>query len=437
MKLNSEIKISLDGGSCDIKPQFLGKTTFIYSREYPIIHDVLMRVARGALGVMDNLNYVADYNAVEYLNRCSLKDALQDKALAPEILQDIIRKKSEELRSYLTLQTGEEQFRQFYVNFLGEHLFEEVLLEDFLRQFYQTFSFRLDSLVKNWYETKGLAMFEVRNARVIEIKETEEVSCGMYEFKVFNKSDVAGIIMTSKNTGWVIPPREAREIHARIPGNMAKQYGSFYLKMPLSQNIPSVMYLERIEVSQADTITRVFSVDTSLFLPKGDEIIVDNEDPSFRIVKAKDNFITSLFRKEKSSKRYYDIFLEDAWLPAINENFYGFPVRSALYKREGSGKQKVEWNAVLPQAGKYEVFFYYTELFSEGVTKRIHYYMVSDGEQEYKVTATPSKEDEGSWVSLGVYEFTKNAKVTLSDRVTEESVIAGFVADAVKWVRVE
>ena len=83
------------------------------------------------------------------------------------------------------------------------------------------------------------------------------------------------------------------------------------------------------------------------------------------------------------------------------------------------------------------MFFYYTELFSEGVTKRIHYYTVSDGEQEYKVTATLSKEEEGSWVSLGVYEFTKNAKVTLSDRVAEESVIAGFVADAVKWVKVE
>lgn len=190
-------------------------------------------------------------------------------------------------------------------------------------------------------------------------------------------------------------------------------------------------------------------LDTSLFYTKKEkeEIIVDNEDSGFRLVKAKDNFITSLFQKGENDKRYYNIFIEDAWLPVISKSFYGFPIRSALYKAAlygaGSGKQKVEWNVVLPQEGKYEVFFYYTEYlwnwkgWGPQVKELSRYYSVFDGKKEYEVTPTLTEEDDGSWVSLGVYDFSRKAKVTLSDRVPDSEIQQTLVADAVKWVRVE
>ncbi len=445
MKLSSEISESIGKGSCNIKPQLVGKTTFIYSREYPLIHDVLMRVAREE-GIMDDSrDYMADYGAIEYLKHASLKDALGDSTLEPEILQSIIRKKCKELRAYIALQVGKEQFRQFYVDFLGKYLFEEVSLEDFLEQFSQTFDFRLDSLVENCYNTNRLAILDVRDARVIEVKKMDDVLYRMYEFKVFNKGDVAGIIMWDKAQGWVIPPRMAMEIHVGFPYNGANPY----LEMPLAQNIPSVMYLKEIEMSQVDTTTRVFQVDTSLFYTKKEkeEIIVDNEDSGFRLVKAKDNFITSLFQKGENDKRYYNVFIEDAWLPVISKSFYGFPIRSALYKAAlygaGSGKQKVEWNVVLPQEGKYEVFFYYTEYLWNWkgrvpqVKELSRHYSVFDGKKEYEVTPTLTEEYDGSWVSLGVYDFSRKAKVTLSDRVPDSEIQQTLVADAVKWVRVE
>ena len=40
-------------------------------------------------------------------------------------------------------------------------------------------------------------------------------------------------------------------------------------------------------------------------------------------------------------------------------------------------------------------------------------------------------------MSLGIFDFTKNAKVTLSDRKSDEKNSQGLVADAVKWVKVE
>ena len=78
----------------------------------------------------------AAYPAVEYLKEHSLKEALYDKMLTPEILESIIRRKSEELYTYIKFQVGEKEFQQFYVDFLTGHLFEEAHLDEFFQQFH-------------------------------------------------------------------------------------------------------------------------------------------------------------------------------------------------------------------------------------------------------------------------------------------------------------
>ncbi len=65
------------------------------------------------------------------------------------------------------------------------------------------------------------------------------------------------------------------------------------------------------------------------------------------------------------------------------------------------------------------------------------YYTVFEGEKEHNVIAVPGDDEVGTWVSLGIFDFTKNAKVTLSDRKSDEKNSQGLVADAVKWVKVE
>lgn len=450
-ELDNVVRQAISGGSCDIMPQFFGKTAFVSSRECPIIHDVLGQVARArffwmAKAFADGSD--AAYPAMKYLGRHSLKEALVDKTLSPEILKSIIDRKSKELYTYIKMEVGEEQFQQFYVDFLAKHLFEEVAAEEFFQQFYQTFGYPLDSLVHGWYTANRLPLFEIQDARVVKVKRRDDGVYGLYKFKVFNKGDIAGIVMSDEKKMWVIPPREGREVCVRSKKNMVYATRGFYLDMPLAMNLPGKTELKIVEMEEAgvDTTTGVFSVDTSLFFTKGNEIIVDNEDPGFKIVKAKDNFITSLFRKDKSDEKYYKFFREiDAWCPTIGERFYGFPIQSALYKIPGTGKQKVEWNVALPQEGKYEVFFYYAELFEGGYGQntagKVRYYTVSDGKNEYDVTITPSEHEQATWVSLGVFDFSKEAKVTLSDRTiddgTPSAIGEGFVADAVKWVRVE
>ncbi|WP_294141019.1 hypothetical protein [uncultured Sanguibacteroides sp.] len=439
--LNLDIEFIKQNGSYDVKPMFSGKTMFISSRKYPIIHDILTNVARGDFKD-NNSSPMDDYLAAEYLNGKSLKDALHDKKLSSGRLGSIIRKKSEELWAYIMLQVKEEQFQEFYLDFAKNNLFQETTSGEFFRQFNDTFGFRLDSLVENCYNANRLPLLDVRDVRVMKITETD-TPYSLYSFKVFNRSDAPGLIKTGEHKGWIIPPHEGREIRVR-----GQQYYGNILQTPLAQNIPAIVRFKTEDPGNAnvDTTTGVLKLDASMFPAdkKENEIIVDNEDPGFKVVKP-ESFITSLFRKEKKREKYHEFFTEDTWFLTIQNHFYGFPVKSAYYKIAGSGKQKVEWNVTLPREGKYEVFFYYTEFgdsdsFTMGVPenlKILRSYTVFDGKKEQEVIVSLSKEKEGSWISLGTFDFSKNARVTLSDKTLNKDFRQGLVADAVKWVKIK
>ena len=53
------------------------------------------------------------------------------------------------------------------------------------------------------------------------------------------------------------------------------------------------------------------------------------------------------------------------------------------------------------------------------------------------MVVAPGEDDLGCWVSLGIFDFTENARVTLSDKKMNEGYAQGLVADAVKWVKVK
>ena len=165
----------------------------------------------------------------------------------------------------------------------------------------------------------------------------------------------------------------------------------------------------------------------------------------------------------------------DVWSADIKEHFQGSPVKSALSKQAAEGRQKVEWSVTLPDTGKYEVFFYYTDRMGpelpsteryrpgerpfrgsastlkkssasssyrqrvELVRRDLGYYTVFDGEQEHEVLVAVSEDELYGWVSLGVYDCKKKrVSVTLSDkRVSDRGRGQQLVADAVKWVKVE
>lgn len=433
--LDEDIRMLIDEGSCDIKPVLCGKTSYIFSEEYPIINEVLSNIVNNFF--ISHSSPFNDYLAIEYLKNKSLKDALIDNSLFPDEVKNIIDKKSMELQAYIMLGVDREKLRQFYVDFYTDNLFKETTLDELSRQFQQSFDIELDSLIKNWYYADKIPIFEIKDARLVKIGKSEEsTSRVLYCFKIFNKSDVLGIVVIGDSQGWVIPPHAGREIKTY---NQQERIFDF-IGMPLAQNIPATIQMkeENLENIYQDTVAGVFNLDSTIFSRQNDEIIVDNEDPGFKVVKAKGFDILSFFQKEESTrKKYYEFSMENKWLPTLDEHFYGSPVRSALYKLEGTGSQKVEWNVELPDKGRYEVFFYYSTLFaSRRNLKQEFHYTIFDGKSEHEVIAFVNNEDKG-WVSLGKFDFCKTAKVVLSDKGRKNYINnpQGFVADAVKWVK--
>lgn len=439
----SDIDRILGKGSCDIKPIFRSKTSFIFSDEYPIMNNILAEMAREVFGMQSEP--VEDYPVIEYLKDKSLKDALHDNSLSPAEIKNIIRKKSVELHKYIMLYIGEEQFQQFYHDFLANNLFKETTLNECFHKFYESFGIKLDSLVERWYNANQLPLFEIKDALAIMIGETDIsfIPDIMYSFKVYNRGDVPGLIMTGDYQGWIIPPHEGKAIKIRNRKDNTN-ISSPYLGMPMAQNLPSYVSLERVDLKHViDTVACECGLTFPIDVPNCEEIIVDNEDPGFRVVTGDKFSLVSLLRGTEARKQYYNNFTQDKWLPAISERFYGSPVQSAYYKTAGVGDQKVEWNVYLPQEGKYEVFFYNTRLsdFMKNSKGAELHYSVFDGKEEHEVIISVNT-DEIRWVSLGVFEFSRNAKVILSDKDRcnrkddkEFSSPQKLVADAVKWVK--
>lgn len=160
------------------------------------------------------------------------------------------------------------------------------------------------------------------------------------------------------------------------------------------------------------------------------------------MVKSKDFNLLSLLRKDEERLEYDAKYSrQTTWTPVINGGFYGYPIRSAYVKQAGTGKQKVEWSTELPREGKYEVFFHHAKpTYIDMDGKQEFYYSIFDGNGEHEVVAFVNGDDVG-WISLGVFDFTKEARVTLSDRDRKEQIKMNdrvisqeLTADAVKWV---
>ncbi len=453
-----EIKYALDKdlenllwqGSCDIEPVLCGRTTFIASDDCPVLHTVLVDMARAN----NTWRYVCDdVQPVLYLKEHSLKDALCDQTLSADELRNIIRMKSDELYAYMLLYMDRDAFPKFYFDSIASNLFEEMSLEECCSKMYDALGVRLDSLIEYWYEVDRLPLLDIRDTRAIRVGDpsaewvlSAEPIDMMYYFKVFNRGDVQGVVKAKDGQTWIIPPHEGRDIKAR-----ARDYHStafMGVSTLLAQNLPvSVDFWqeELRDITRVDTTTGVYKLDSSAFYHVDrllDEIVVDNDEPGFKVLKAKGFDLLALFGRRERDMKYYDrIGSPGSWVPFIDEHCYGFPVRSAFFKRAGNGKHKVEWNARLPQAGEYEVFFYHVRPYRVDYdpVQEFHY-TVFDGRTEHEVIV-PVRGEEVGWVSLGVFEFDgKSAKVTLSDKDrgnvgSEYNRPQELVADAVKWVR--
>lgn len=443
-----------DRGSYALNNLCKGITSFVYSDDIPLANDVL-RVAFCRNLNTEIINGSKEFYVIDYLKDHSLEEALSDPSLSQELLNYIIIKKCEWFKAFLTLLIGEKEFEEAYHDFLKRHVFEEATFEDFSREIFDRYHVRLDSMIVSWYRCNELPVFEIEG-NVTEITNVERPDDYMYDFKVFNRGKVPGIVNIHtpiRTLGWIIPAGEGRAIRQQTPSNSISN-----IRTPLALNVPGEFELSSKTIDGSlgvniDTTSSFLPLDATFAFAKKnkDDIIVDNNDSGFSIQETRKFNIASFLGKVETRAKCYGIVPNDHWGMMVTNGCLGFPVKGAYFKRGGKGNQKVQWETDLPE-GTYEVFCHIpfdenSKTRFEGELdyyfKREYHYTVFDGREEHEVLLTLGKED-WNWISLGVFNFQGKGRVTLSDQDRNGDLFTGdayiyvpqeVVADAMKWVR--
>ncbi len=450
----------------DLSPMFMQHTLFFLSEEYPIMDAVLQKAQGWDYGVSMVLNTGIDYaqRARLYLQEHSLRDALSDPDIDIYLLYTVIQLKSDELLQRIQMEVPGEKFRQFQKDFFREHAFEIISFDTFCKALEQIDSIDMEGMLPQWYNQRGSASVIIRGGEAKRI-EGQETELYQVSFKAYNPSEHDAVLSVNVSCRLQVMTGGKTTFGASIdlkkhllPAGAAYDFRYITEAQPIrlsvntniSHNMPSEYNFSFSDATSfgttRDTTEGVFPIRLEAFQPAEGEIIIDNEDPGFTFQESKGQHkLKGLFQKEKEKYSEFVIFRAPAeWTAAIATGCYGDIVRSALYKRKGTGQASATWTTQLPEDGYYEIAVWKTNalnphfsIISTAVAGRQaehnYHYLVRYGEEEEAVVIDMAQEEYG-WVSLGHFDLPAGeVSVTLTDETTGRYVIA----DAVKFTRIE
>lgn len=454
----------------NIAAMFFGHTGFIESDDYPIM-DVAINTMLNLLSASENvfMRFGGVINNQQranlYLENHSFEQSISDGNLKPEIFYELLNLKSTALRNYIRTQIPPELFDEFLKDFFEENKFKEVAFEQLISRFEECFGVDLKEFIHRWYTENHSPSLFVRDVDANQVV-VDEVVRYQIKFKINNPSDVDAIITAtvmpgggfpgggrrggrggrgfqSDNTveNYIIPGRQAREVKIIVDERPA----NVNINTNISHNFPATLNFNfaKIENSIDDTLAGSYPISPELFRPVPGEIIIDNEDSGFRTIASNTRHkLKDLFQKsdEEKYRNFLPWLIPSKWTAIVSDGYYGETVKSAYYKKKGSGNNSVEWKTSLPHDGYYEVSVWNPRTsrgFMFGPNRRREErnqsYLVQSGQVRESVTVDLAQEDEG-WISLGNFYLSRGeATVTLTDKVSGNFVIA----DAVKFTFVE
>ncbi|MFC1538178.1 hypothetical protein ACFL6H_02030 [Candidatus Latescibacterota bacterium] len=384
-----------------------------------------------------------------------------------DIVYDVLNVKAEYLFTLIKEKLGNLKFDEFFYDYIHENRFNNVDVRDFISTVKERFQNDFEPYIDRWYNERQLPAFIITDLHLYEVIDGDKTKYQVI-FKVNNSSDVDGLILISFDEiplgGFGGPramivmkgPSMQEDRYVSLKSNEAKEVSiicedrpiAIKLNTLISQNLPAVVIRnfqkpeknEKIDVFEGERILEYFP---DLSVPG--EIIVDNEDSGFQIVtQPTQSFLIELLQKKTDDNGNFSINVwnpPNKWSAAVHSDFYGIYKHSAYYIKSGSGEQKVQWEADIPENGKYDIF-YNTPVINDLVmrfegsddTRRIKniddlnftvYH--DDGIDEINLT-----EFAGGWTYIGTFYFSKvNAKVELTDKSKGKIVYA----DAIRWVK--
>ena len=241
-----------------------------------------------------------------------------------------------------------------------------------------------------------------------------------------------------------------------------------------AKNIPGEITFPIDEIIKSKDVIKEFSgeeiVSSDPSASDQFSIIVDNEDPGFKISRQiTENRLRKLLGiQNKKGTSYQQVSLMSIpsyWQPVVQSAFYGKYIRSALYTKSGKGDKTLTWKTPIDKPGYYDIFCFIGKTadrmmiraggFGGGARpggapgppgaggqgrdangapsppfKEFHYRIYHDGGSE-EVTLDYANAENG-WNKLGTYYLAADtSKIVLSNLSAGRAVIG----DAIKWVR--
>lgn len=453
--------------NCYIASLFYNQLGAITSSDYTCMNTVINLILQNTnsirLGGWKKFDAQIEEEAIYYLRDRSLKDAYEDKSIRFEVLNMIMTQKGRELLGLLeTKGVCVDSVIIFLVDFQNKYKFKEVDFYVLDHEFKATFGVTWSSLLKQWYEKKGISRYLMKSWKCLLV-ETPDGEKLHVKFAIFNDSEVDGVVYLKtpriykdvssfenmEMEGWDGPEYLWNYRTYEIKANTGIEVAMLeednvnfkgYLHTNIAYNLPRETGLYVYAVLDSDTSQYIRPVGKDYFIPDSNVIIVDNEDPGFKIVQPSRLRLGDYFHdkslkpwnKYENFKAFLGINITDKWKYFISHDGYGDVVKTYLFKRAGEGKSNLEWDTQLCREGKHEVFVYLvTELMPDlGVPISQNYTLVS-GDNEYPLRLVVPRRWNG-WISLGDFNLKAGScSVILSDKGVKGQVIVG---DAVKWV---
>ena len=411
--------------------------SYIYSVDYSTV-DLLLKTILKAQAQFENIYQevdIVEYAAQVYLLNHSLEEAMKDKTLDSDVLCMIFQMEAESLLNHVTVDIPIGDFYKFLNDFYKQNQ-GVVPLERFTSDFGKRFGVDFAEVWKEW-NSKSPTRFQIKDMEINQVVVEGKRQGTRMRFKIKNAGNSKGLVsvlytelMERKVYNFYLHPGECKEVKIR-----KDHIGEFRINTGISYHIPGKMANVRSAFGTmsddvtSDTTSGLFDIRPDEFLAEPGEIIVDNEDPGFRLIEPDRTFFQRLFENE-SKKNTIETNLGlgfPRWQKVLSIDYFGDSIRSAYCKECKSGKYKAEWKAFIPEEGSYEVFVLLPKIPSN------YHYTVYYGQEEQEVWAKTT-----GWSSLGTYDFPKGeARVVLDDRRLEDKRDFYVIADAVKWVKVD
>jgi ABC-type transport system involved in multi-copper enzyme maturation permease subunit len=447
-----------------IFPNYLSYTHNLHSRRWPVFQAALeayfaslaVPPEAGAFRILEGITEEEKVHIA--LTERTFLELLRDPSFRASVPY-LIKEEGEHLLYVLMSRIGPDALMDLLYDYLDRNAFKNVELEDFVAELRRRFGFEFGAFLDNWLVSRKLPAYLFSPIESYSVLD-EGYTRYQVRFKATNLEEVDGVLRLSFRTGGrgfgFGPMGGGQEVERLVylKGGETKEIGVVLDDQPrmmtvktfVSRNLPSTLMFplgdlplnEKALPFDGERVTRD-PVQPNL----PGEIVVDNEDPGFRVEETQTaSLVRRLLRRRASEEEKYvgmRFWNPPAdWKATIDANYFGRIVRSAHFVRSGTGDKVAAWMAQLPENGYYEVYTYVPRMrgFGRGPRERerprgkYHFRVYHAGEVE-EVILDLGQAEEG-WNSLGSFYFTAGeARVELSN----ESDARVVVADAVKWVR--